>query len=92
MIRFIVGLTLIGIPVGLGFCAFMAIMFLFGFGEPNVIPEEGETYIGWWCMMFAVTAGAFPLSGLCIAAIAAVHNLLRFGSLTPPAWDDYWIG
>jgi hypothetical protein len=56
----IVGLTLIGMMFATAFCAVLSVFFLFGIGHPNVLPEEGQTYIGWWAMMFGSVTVSVP--------------------------------
>ena len=56
--------TTFGVIWAVVFCAIMKITFMLGWGEPNVIPEAGETYAGWWAMLFFCSVAAWAFWGV----------------------------
>lgn len=70
-------MTVFGILFSIALCLVMKAMFLLGYGEPNVIPEAGETYLGWWLMLFFTTAFAGTLCGMIVDTFGLIQRCLR---------------
>jgi hypothetical protein len=82
-IRHTVLLTLIGMSVAAGFCCMMAVLFFLGFGHPNVITAEGNTYLGWWAMLFGSVTIAVTGSGLLVGLLGVTFNAI----VRVTSWD-----
>jgi hypothetical protein len=55
-------------------CAFFQTMFYFGYGEPNVIPEAGESYTAWWLTLFFCNWVACVLAGVILDLFALAYK------------------
>lgn len=68
---------LVGVCFSTVFTAGMCLLCYFGFGNPNYLPSEGETYLGWVMMLFGSTAGAFVLLGLIFDTLGLIQYFFR---------------
>lgn len=69
--------TIFGVAWAIVFCTIMQITFMLGYGEPNVIPEAGETYTGWWIMLFFCSVAPWAFWGVVFDVTGCVQWLLR---------------
>lgn len=70
-------MTVFGFLFSIVLCSIMKVSFMLGYGEPNVITAEGETYLGWWLMLFFTTGFAGTLAGMVIDTVATIYNWAR---------------
>lgn len=70
-------MTAAGFVFSMLVCVVMAVAFVLGYGEPNVIPEAGETYLGWWLMVIGTTTLAGTIWGVVFDTIGIVQRLIR---------------
>ena len=68
---------LVGAGFSAGFTAIVCIMCYMGFGEPNYMVAEGQTYIGWVLKVFGSTALSFVLLGLIFDTLGTLQYFLR---------------
>lgn len=70
-------MTVFGFLFSIVLCCVVKVMCLLGYGEPNVITAEGETYLGWWLMLFFTTGFAGTLAGMVIDTVATAYKWAR---------------
>lgn len=75
-----VWMTGVGVVFSAMICTMMAIAFALGYAEPNVIPEAGETYLGWWLMLIGTTVGAGTIWGLIFDAVGMIQYFFKKNS------------
>lgn len=56
-------MTGVGLVFSAALCVIVVAMWALGYGEPNVLTSEGETYLGWWMMLVGVSTAAFTIWG-----------------------------
>lgn len=66
-----------GFVFSMALCVIISIMWALGYAEPNVIPEAGETYLGWWLMVIGTTTLAGTIWGVVFDTIGIVQRLIR---------------
>ena len=73
--------TIVGSLVGICFSAvFTGVVCLacyLGYGEPNYMATEGQTYMGWVLTLFGSTAAAFALLGLIFDTLGTIQYFVR---------------
>ena len=69
--------TIFGIAWAVVFCLIMKITFMLGWGEPNVIPEAGESYVAWWSMLFFCSVAPWAIWGVFFDVVGYVQLFFR---------------
>jgi hypothetical protein len=70
-------MTVVGLVFSAILCSILAISFALGYAEPNVIPEDGQTYLGWWLMVVCASTAAFTIWGVVFDIVGTVQYLIR---------------
>ena len=78
MERFVLGFLsaaiVVSIPMATGITVLMGAGHFFGFCQPNVIPEAGETYLGFYTMLWSCVAFPAPLL---VGTLSALQGVMR---------------
>ena len=70
-------MTVIGLVFSAILCSILSIAFALGYAEPNVIPEDGQTYLGWWFMVIGCSTVAFTIWGVVFDACGMIQYFFK---------------
>jgi uncharacterized membrane protein YbhN (UPF0104 family) len=70
-------MTVVGLIFSAILCSILSIAFALGYAEPNVIPEDGQTYLGWWVMLIGCSTVAFTIWGIVFDIVGTIQYMIR---------------
>ena len=73
-------MTCAGLVFSAALCCMLAVAFAIGYAAPNVLPEAGETYFGWWMMLVGCNTVAFTIWGIVFDTIGTIQYFFKKNS------------